>query len=185
VGWLRTSPDPRSLPAPVPSAAAPPAPIASPPAATCPPPLTEPHPVGVTQAVHLPAEILQHPGRHAVKVERRGGAPFPGQGRRQGHGVAVPLRRALRPCCGHQQPLRMAHASAALRRQAATLTSLCLLCVLRRADFLQKLPLLRGAGLARLSPPRLDLRSAGTGAERRRPAFLGRLRPHAAASCSG
>lgn len=44
-------------------------------------PLTEAHPVVVAQAVHLLAEVLQHPGGHAVDVERRGRARPEGEGR--------------------------------------------------------------------------------------------------------
>ena len=50
--------------------------------------LTEAHPVAVAEAVHLLAEVLQHPGRHAVHV-----------GGRRRHLLAAP-----RPARGHQLP---------------------------------------------------------------------------------
>lgn len=92
-----------------------PCPPASPiatPAAPC--PLTEPHPVVVAQAVHLLAEVLQHPGGHAVDVERRGRARSEGERRLlQGHGSAVPLRTALCPQRGHQRMVRARPGTAA------------------------------------------------------------------------
>lgn len=60
--------------------------------------LTEAHPVAVAEAVHLLAEVLQHPGRHAVHV-----------GRRRRHLLAAP-----RSARGHQLP-RVAPRSAAGR----------------------------------------------------------------------
>lgn len=82
--------------------------------------LTESHPVVVAQAVHLLAEVLQHPGGHAVDVERRGRAG-PGGERRllQGHARAVPvplpLRTAPGPRRGHQQRMLRAGARTAAR----------------------------------------------------------------------
>lgn len=82
--------------------------------------LTESHPVVVAQAVHLLAEVLQHPGGHAVDVERRGRAG-PGGERRllQGHARAVPVplpvRTAPGPRRGHQQRMLRAGARTAAR----------------------------------------------------------------------